>query len=491
MIKRLLIANRGEISLRIQKTCKRLGIETVAVYSDADKDAPFVKAADFSFYLGESEPSKSYLVIPNILKAIKETGADSVHPGYGFLSEKAEFARELSKAGISFLGPKPETVDLMGDKIRSRAAMEKARVPVVPGYEGDSQEHSVLLKEAERIGFPVMIKASAGGGGKGMKRVFSKEEFLPALESAQREAGNAFGDARVFLEKYIINPRHIEVQVFGDSSGKVIHLFERECSIQRRHQKVVEESPAPNLPSELKQKICDVAVKAASSIGYIGAGTVEFILGEDGAFYFLEMNTRLQVEHPVTESVTGFDLVEWQIRIAEGVSIEKLTEGKSPSQSGHAIEVRLYAEDPENEFLPSIGKIELARFPEVQNLRVDSGVVTGSEVSLYYDPMLAKVIGIGKTREEARKNLIAGLEDTIVFGPITNLNYLKAILEHSEFVNGNTNTHFLEKHKIVWEESGEEKEALMRTASFLANRTVKTSSVWEAVGPNGVWGEIS
>ncbi|TGL64114.1 acetyl-CoA carboxylase biotin carboxylase subunit [Leptospira sarikeiensis] len=491
MIKKILIANRGEISLRIQKTCRKLGIQTVAVYSDADKDSPFVKEADFSYYLGPPEPSRSYLVIPNILKAISETGADAVHPGYGFLSEKAEFARELSKAGISFLGPKPETVDLMGDKIRSRAAMEKAGVPVVPGYEGDSQEPNVLLKEAEKIGFPVMIKASAGGGGKGMKRVFSKEEFLPSLESAQREAGNAFGDSRVFLEKYIINPRHIEVQVFGDTSGNVIHLFERECSIQRRHQKVVEESPAPNLSPEIKKKICDVAVKAASSIGYIGAGTVEFILGEDGAFYFLEMNTRLQVEHPVTESVTGFDLVEWQIRIAEGVSLEKLTGGKSPSQSGHAIEVRLYAEDPENEFLPSIGKIELAKFPEIQNIRVDSGVVTGSEVSLYYDPMLAKLIGIGKNRDEARKNLISGLEETIIFGPTTNLNYLKAILEHSEFINGNTNTHFLEKHKIEWEESGEEKEALMKTASFLANRTVKASSIWDVVGPQGIWGELS
>ncbi|TGJ99667.1 ATP-grasp domain-containing protein [Leptospira semungkisensis] len=490
MIQKLLIANRGEISLRIQRTCKRLGIKTVAVYSDADKDAPFVKNADESYHIGGSEPSKSYLAIPNILKAIQATGADAVHPGYGFLSEKTEFAKALSQAKIAFLGPRPETVDLMGDKIRSRAAMEKAGVPVVPGYEGDSQEPSVLLKEAERIGFPVMIKASAGGGGKGMKRVFSKEEFLPSLESAQREAGNAFGDARVFLEKYIINPRHIEVQVFGDSSGNVIHLFERECSIQRRHQKVVEESPAPNLDPKIKQKICEVAVQAASSIGYLGAGTVEFILGEDGNFYFLEMNTRLQVEHPVTEAVTGFDLVEWQVRIAEGKTLTSLMGGKSLGQTGHAIEVRLYAEDPENEFLPSIGRIELAKFPDLQNLRVDSGVVTGSEVSLYYDPMLAKLIGYGKNREEARKNLIAGLEQTVVFGPITNVNYLKGILEHSEFASGHTNTHFLEKHKIEWEEAGEEKEALAKTASFLVSRTVKSSSVWEAVGPKGLWGEI-
>ncbi len=490
MIRTLLIANRGEISLRIQKTCKKLGIRTVAVYSDADKDSPFVKGADISFYIGEPEPSKSYLSIPKIIQAAKETGADAVHPGYGFLSEKSEFAEALAKEKILFLGPKPETVDLMGDKIRSRAAMEKAKIPVVPGYNGNSQEKSVLLEEAKRIGFPVMIKASAGGGGKGMKRVFSEEEFLPSLESAQREAGNAFGDSRVFLEKYIINPRHIEVQVFGDSQGNIIHLFERECSIQRRHQKVVEESPAPNLAPEIKRKICDVAVQAASSIGYLGAGTVEFILGEDGAFYFLEMNTRLQVEHPVTESVTGFDLVEWQVRIAEGVSISTLLGGKSPEQNGHAIEVRLYAEDPENEFLPSIGNIEMARFPESQNLRVDSGVVTGSEVSLYYDPMLAKLIGIGKNREEARKNLIGGLEETVLFGPVTNLNYLKGILEHPEFAAGRTNTHFLEQYRIEWEQAGEEKEALSKVASLLASRQKKAASVWEAVGQQSLGGSV-
>lgn len=488
MIHTLLIANRGEISLRIQRTCKRLGIKTVAVYSDADKDSPFVKSADSSYYIGESEPSRSYLSIPKILEAVKATGADAVHPGYGFLSEKTEFARALQKEGILFLGPKPETVDLMGDKIRSRIAMEKAGVPVVPGYDGDTQDKNILLSEAKRIGFPVMVKASAGGGGKGMKRVFSEEEFLPALESAQREAGNAFGDSRVFLEKYIINPRHIEVQVFGDSKGNTIHLFERECSIQRRHQKVVEESPAPNLSPEIKKRICEVAVKAASSIGYLGAGTVEFILGEDGSFYFLEMNTRLQVEHPVTESVTGYDLVEWQIRIAENKTLTELTGGKSPEQKGHSIEVRLYAEDPENEFLPSIGKIELARFPEDVGIRVDSGVVSGSEVSLYYDPMLAKLIGIGKDRAEALKNLVSALEETVIFGPITNLNYLKGILEHPEFIKGKTDTHFLERHKIEWEAPGEEKEALAKAASFLASRQVKATSVWDVLGAESLWG---
>lgn len=488
MIRSLLIANRGEISLRIQRTCKRLGIKTIAVFSEADKDAPFVKSADVSFSIGEPEPSKSYLVISKIIEAAKATGADAVHPGYGFLSEKSEFAEALAKEGILFIGPRPETVDLMGDKIRSRAAMEKAGVPVVPGYDGESQDKNILLKEAKRIGFPVMVKASAGGGGKGMKRVFSEEEFLPALESAQREAGNAFGDSRVFLEKYIINPRHIEVQVFGDSKGDIVHLFERECSIQRRHQKVVEESPAPNLSPEIKKRICEVAVKAAASIGYLGAGTVEFILGEDGSFYFLEMNTRLQVEHPVTESVTGFDLVEWQIRIAENILLKELTGGKPPAQKGHAIEVRLYAEDPENEFLPSIGTIELVKFPEGSNLRADFGVVTGSEVSLYYDPMLAKLIGIGKDREEARKNLVSGLENTVVFGPVTNLNYLKGILEHSEFIKGNTDTHFLEKYAIEWGKSGEEKEALTKAASLLASLRIKASSVWEAVGPFDLWG---
>lgn len=487
MIRTLLIANRGEISLRIQRTCKRLGIRTVAVYSDADRNSPFVKNADLSYYIGESEPSKSYLSIPSILKAVRETGTDAVHPGYGFLSEKTEFAQALAAAGILFLGPRPESVDLMGDKIRSREAMIAAGVPVVPGTDGNTQDPKTLLNEAKKIGFPVMIKASAGGGGKGMKRVYSEEEFLSSLESAQREASNAFGDSRVFLEKYVSNPRHIEVQVFGDSKGKVIHLFERECSIQRRHQKVIEESPAPNLDPKLREEICAVAVKAASSIGYLGAGTVEFILGEDGAFYFLEMNTRLQVEHPVTEIVTGIDLVEWQIRIAEGKTLVELLAGSSVKQSGHAVEARLYAEDPENEFLPSIGKIEYASFPEIQNVRVDSGVETGSEVSLYYDPMLAKVIGSGKTREEARKNLIQALENTVVFGPITNASYLKGILSHPEFAKGNTNTHFLERHQISVGGEGEEKDALAKVASLLFGRRKKAPSIWEAIGTKDLW----
>ncbi|TGK13107.1 ATP-grasp domain-containing protein [Leptospira fletcheri] len=487
MIHTLLIANRGEISLRIQRTCKRLGIRTVAVYSDADRNSPFVKNADLSYYLGESEPSKSYLSVPSVLKAVRETGADAVHPGYGFLSEKTEFAQALAQAGILFLGPRPESVDLMGDKIRSREAMIAAGVPVVPGTDGNTQDSKILLNEAKKIGFPVMIKASAGGGGKGMKRVYSEEEFLSSLESAQREASNAFGDSRVFLEKYVSNPRHIEVQVFGDSKGKVIHLFERECSIQRRHQKVIEESPAPNLDPKLKEEICAVAVKAASSIGYLGAGTVEFILGEDGAFYFLEMNTRLQVEHPVTEIVTGIDLVEWQIRIAEGKTLGELLAGSAVKQSGHAIEARLYAEDPENEFLPSIGKIEYASFPEIQNVRVDSGVETGSEVSLYYDPMLAKIIGNGKTREEARKNLIQALENTVVFGPTTNASYLKGILAHPEFTKGNTNTHFLERHQISVGGEGEEKDALAKVASLLLGRRKKASSIWDAIGPKDLW----
>ncbi|PJZ68080.1 biotin carboxylase [Leptospira perolatii] len=487
MIRRLLIANRGEISLRIQKTCKRLGIQTVAVFSEADAGAPFVKSADISYCIGQAEPSKSYLSIPAILRAIQETGADAVHPGYGFLSEKTEFANALEKAGIRFLGPRSENVDLMGDKIRSREAMIKAGVPVVPGTDGTSQDEKVLLQEAKKIGFPVMIKASAGGGGKGMKRVFSEGEFSHSLESAKREAQNAFGDNRVFLEKYITHPRHIEVQVFGDTKGKVVHLFERECSIQRRHQKVIEESPAPNLKKEVRDKICQVAVQAASSIGYLGAGTVEFILGADDNFYFLEMNTRLQVEHPVTELVTGLDLVEWQIRIAEGKSIEELLGGRTLSQNGNAIEARVYAEDPENEFLPSIGKIEFASFPEMQNVRVDYGVSSGSEVSLYYDPMLAKVIGFGKDREDARKNLVSALESTIVFGPTTNLPYLKGILTHPVFISGKTDTHFLEQNVISLGDRAEETEAFAKLASLLAARKKKANNIWDAIGPMDLW----
>lgn len=469
------------------RTCKRLGIKTVVVYSDADRDSPHVKLANESVYVGEPSPASSYLKISNILEAVKKTKAEAVHPGYGFLSEKSEFAKALQKENVLFLGPSPESMELMGDKINSRIKMEASGVPVVPGYNGQDQNPNVLQKEAERIGYPLMIKATAGGGGKGMKRVYGSEEFLTSLESAQREAQKAFGDGTVFLEKYIETPRHIEVQVFGDKHGNVMHLFERECSIQRRHQKVIEESPAPNLPSAMRDEICQVAVKAAQSIGYVGAGTVEFILGKDGKFYFLEMNTRLQVEHPVTEYITGQDLVEWQIRVAEGKKLSELTGGKTIAQNGHAIEARIYAEDPENNFLPSTGILEYIEFPNRDFLRVDTGVETGSEITVYYDPMIAKMISWGKNREECVTRLKESIDSTVIFGPVTNTFFLSGILSHEEFEKGHIHTHFLEEQTILF---APEREAQADAFSFAAaalSEKKRSRGIWEAVGPGGFW----
>lgn len=465
------------------RTCKRLGIKTVAVYSDADRDSPHVKLANESVYVGEPSPASSYLNISNILEAIRKTKAEAVHPGYGFLSEKSEFAKALQKENVLFLGPTPESMELMGDKINSRIKMEASGVPVVPGYNGQDQNPNVLQREAEKIGYPLMIKATAGGGGKGMKRVYKPEEFLTSLESAQREAQKAFGDGTVFLEKYIEMPRHVEVQVFGDKHGNVMHLFERECSIQRRHQKVIEESPAPNLPAELRDEICQVAVKAARSIDYVGAGTVEFILGKDGKFYFLEMNTRLQVEHPVTEYTTGQDLVEWQIRVAEGKKLSDLTGGKEITRNGHAIEARIYAEDPENSFLPSTGILEYLEFPDREFLRVE----TGSEITVYYDPMIAKMISWGKTREECAARLKESIDSTVIFGPVTNTFFLSGILSHEEFKKGRIHTHFLEEQTILFVPEREiQADAFSFAASALSEKK-RSQGIWEAVGPGGFW----
>ncbi|MDZ4725384.1 MAG: acetyl-CoA carboxylase biotin carboxylase subunit [Leptospira sp.] len=437
-IQKILIANRGEIAVRVIRTAKRLGIKTVAVYSEADKDSLYVKLADEAMFIGPPEPKLSYLNQDTLLQVILETGADAVHPGYGFLSENAEFAEKLLARGIKFLGPKPESIRAMGDKIGSRLLVAKFNVPIVPGYEGEDQSIERFKKEAEKIGFPIMAKASAGGGGKGMRRVESMDELEANILSAKREALSSFGDDRILLEKYITNPRHVEFQIFGDNHGNVIHIHERDCSLQRRHQKVVEESPAPNFPPELKKQMAAAAVQAAKSVSYEGAGTVEFILGESGEFYFLEMNTRLQVEHPVTEMTTGLDLVELQIRIAEGAKLPE-----TPIQKGHAIEVRVYAEDPTNQFLPSIGKIHALFFPEGEGVRIDSGVVSGSEISIYYDPMIAKMIVWSETRESAINKMIEVLDETIVFGPITNISFLKSLINMQGFRQGKVSTHFI------------------------------------------------
>lgn len=444
-IQKILIANRGEIAVRVIRTAKKMGIKTVAVFSDPDAHSLFVQSADEAFSLGGTDARSSYLDVEKVVKACLTTGADAVHPGYGFLSENTDFASQLEKHGIRFIGPKPHSIEAMGDKIGSRLLVAKSGVPVVPGYEGASQEISVFKKEAEKIGYPIMAKASAGGGGKGMRRINSPEELEAGILSAKREALSAFGDDRILLEKYITNPRHVEFQIFGDTKGNIIHLHERDCSLQRRHQKVVEETPAPRYPSDLKTKMSEAAVMAAKSVQYEGAGTVEFILGESGEFYFLEMNTRLQVEHPVTEMTTGLDLVEWQIRVCQGEALPQL---QTPTQKGHAMEVRIYAEDPKEGFLPSIGRIHHLSFPTRDYLRIDSGVVSGSEITMFYDPMIAKMIVWGEDRITAIRRLVECLSETIVFGPKTNLQFLQKLVSAKEFAEGKVSTHFIADNEV-------------------------------------------
>ncbi len=440
--RRILIANRGEIALRVLRTCRRLGIEAVVAHSSADRDTPAVRQADLAVELGPPEAQRSYLNIPAIVAACERTGVDAVHPGYGFLSENAEFAAALAAAGIAFIGPSPDVIRRMGDKIQARRLMAESGVPVVPGYDGDDQSEERLASEAKRIGMPVMIKASAGGGGRGMRLVENESDLLESIRSARREAQSAFGSDRLLVEKFVAAPRHIEVQVFGDSHGNVRHLFERECSIQRRHQKVLEESPSPALDETRRNAILEAARKAAQAVGYTNAGTVEFIYSDrDGSFYFLEMNTRLQVEHPVTEMVSGLDLVEEQIRVAEG---HRLSFADTPPQGrGHAIEVRLYAEDPTRGFLPAAGHIAKLEWPNLPGVRVDAGFETGDAISLYYDPMTAKVIAHAPTRLEAIEALDVALARTVFFGPPNNLLFLRAVLADPTFRSGSFTTGFI------------------------------------------------
>ncbi len=449
-IKKILIANRGEIACRVMKTCQRLGIATVAVYSEADAGALHVEMADEAVLIGPAPARESYLDIKKILAAAKETGADAIHPGYGFLSENAEFAEAVSKAGLIFIGPPPGAIRAMGGKSESKALMEKAKVPLVPGYHGDKQDEKFLKSEAEKIGYPVLIKASAGGGGKGMREVWDAKEFSEALAGAQREAKSSFGNEKVLIEKYLVKPRHVEIQVFADQKGNAVYLFERDCSVQRRHQKVLEEAPAPGLSAATREKMGNAAVAAAQAIGYVGAGTVEFLLEAKENFYFMEMNTRLQVEHPVTEMITGLDLVEWQIRVAEG---EKLPLAQEDLQiNGHAFEARLYAEDPSKDFLPGAGQIQFLRYPmESDCVRVDTGVREapfgdGDVISIYYDPMIAKIIAWGKDRDAALRHMQDALDNTYIAGPKTNINFLRALTKNRDFAAGMVSTHFIAEH---------------------------------------------
>jgi propionyl-CoA carboxylase alpha chain len=445
-IQKLLIANRGEIARRVQRTCREMGVATVAVYAEPDRDAPFVREADEAVALGGAAPGESYLRADKILAAARATGADAVHPGYGFLSENAAFAAACGEAGLVFVGPTPDAIAAMGSKLEAKRRMQAAGVPQLPSREiAATASAKELTKLAGELGLPLLVKASAGGGGRGMRIVRSAGELPEAVASAAREAASAFGDGTVYLERYLEGARHVEVQIFGDAHGRVIHLYERECSIQRRHQKIVEESPSPGVSSALRDALCKAAVLAGEAIGYRNAGTVEFLLAPSGEFFFLEVNTRLQVEHPVTELVTGLDLVRLQLEVACGAPLPAQSE--VPAQRGSAIEVRLYAENPEHGFAPQAGRLHRFAFEPVQSVRLDAGVEDGSEVPVHYDPMLAKVIAWGETRAEAAAKLASALARARIHGPRTNRDLLVRILRHDAFLSGRIDTHFLERHR--------------------------------------------
>jgi geranyl-CoA carboxylase alpha subunit len=450
---KVLVANRGEIAWRVMRTARAMGYRTVAVYSDADREAPQVAYADEAVRIGPPPVGESYLSIERILEAAHASGADAVHPGYGFLSENEAFATACEKAGVIFIGPPAAAIAAMGNKAAAKRRMIEAGVPCVPGYQGADQSDGNLEAEARRIGLPVMVKAAAGGGGRGMRLVEDESDLLEAIRTARTEAESAFGSGELILEKAVVDARHVEIQVFADAHGNVIHLGERDCSVQRRHQKVIEEAPSPAVDPALRDRMGAAAVAAARTIGYRGAGTVEFLLGADGAFYFLEMNTRLQVEHPVTEAITGLDLVEWQLRVARGERLPLRQD--QVTFDGHAIEVRLYAEDAYAGFLPQTGRIDVWRPATGPGVRIDHGMKDGLAISPYYDPMIAKVITHGATREEARVRLMRALAETVVLGPTTNRHFLIRLLEHPDFAAGEATTSFLVKHQFPAPEIGE------------------------------------
>lgn len=448
MFEKVLIANRGEIAVRIIKACQEMGIKTVAVYSDVDKKALHVQLADEGINLGDPTPIESYLNISKIIKSAQDVGADAIHPGYGFLAENPDFAQACKSKGIKFIGPSPDVISLMGDKIAAKKTMEQAGVPVIPGYHGAKQDNASLVNEGKKIGFPLLVKAAAGGGGKGMRIVHSEDVLEESIESAKRESKSSFGNDTVFLEKYIDKPRHIEFQILADEHGNTIHLFERECSIQRRHQKIIEETPSPVMTPKLREEMGNAAVKAAKTAGYYNAGTVEFMIDGDLNFYFMEMNTRLQVEHPITEMTTGIDLAKWQLKIANGMKLTLKQEDLI--QRGHAIECRIYAENPSNGFLPSIGTLERVEAPTGPNVRDDTGIYAGMEVTPYYDPMLSKLVVSSENREESINKMIWALSRYVVLGVTTNIPFLQKVLSHKEFKAGNITTHFIDNYFKDW-----------------------------------------
>ncbi len=489
MLDSLLIANRGEIACRIIATCRRLGVRTVAVHSDADRDARHVRLADEAVRIGPAPARESYLRIEALLDAAVRTKAAAIHPGYGFLSERAPFARAVQAAGLVWVGPPPEAIEAMGGKDVAKQLMRKAGVPVVPGYDDEDQAEERIAAEALAIGFPVLLKAAAGGGGKGMRIVEGAEELAEALAAARREALNAFGDERMIVEKYLRRPRHVELQVFADGHGNAVHLFERDCSLQRRHQKIVEEAPAPRLSAATRAAMGEAGVAAARAVGYVNAGTIEFLLDADGSFYFIEMNTRLQVEHPVTEMITGLDLVEWQLRVASGEPLPLRQE--EIAASGHAFEARIYAEDPARGYLPSAGRLERLRFPQpAPDLRVEAGVDEGDEVTPFYDPMIAKLVVHGPDRAAALRRLERALDACLIAGPSTNLAFLRAVIGTPPFRAGAVDTGWLDREgaaSLVEPEPGDADlvlaalalaEALAGQARQRAERSADRTSPW-------------
>ena len=486
-MKKLLIANRGEIALRIMRSAKEMGIATVAVYSEADRNALHVRYADEAICIGPAASNQSYLVIEKIIDACKQTGAEAIHPGYGFLSENAAFAREVEKAGLVLVGPSPEAMEMMGNKLSAKAAALKYNIPMVPGTEEAISDIEEAKNRAIEVGFPILIKAAAGGGGKGMRIVERAADFEEQMHLAVSEATSAFGDGAVFIERYVGSPRHIEIQVLGDNHGNIVHLFERDCSVQRRHQKVIEEAPSSVLTPEIREKMGKCAVDVARSCNYTGAGTVEFILDENLDFFFLEMNTRLQVEHPVTELITGLDLVKEQIKIARG---EKLSfTQKDIVMKGHAIELRVYAEDPATNFLPDIGTLETYRLPQGPGIRVDDGFEEGMEIPIYYDPMIAKLIAYGENRAQAIERMIRAIDECQITGIETTLGFGKFVMQHEAFTSGNFDTHFVKNYfkpsNLLHENEQEASIAALLAAKLMqkqtqqfntVNQTAKTSS---------------
>ncbi|MES2627967.1 MAG: acetyl-CoA carboxylase biotin carboxylase subunit [Bacteroidota bacterium] len=488
-MKKILVANRGEIALRVMRSAKEMGIKTVAVFSEADRNAPFVRYADEAVCIGPPASNQSYLRGEKILQVCKDLNVDGIHPGYGFLSENAEFAREVRNSGITFIGPSPEAMDMMGDKISAKQAAKKFEVPLVPGLDEAITDVEAAKKVAAQIGFPVLIKASAGGGGKGMRIVENEGEFQEQMNRAVSEAISAFGDGAVFIERYVGSPRHIEIQILADTHGSILYLFERECSIQRRHQKVIEEAPSSVLTPEIRKAMGEAAVRVARACDYVGAGTVEFLLDENKDFFFLEMNTRLQVEHPVTEMISGIDLVKEQIKIARG---EKLSFTQDDLKiNGHALEIRVYAEDPKNNFLPDIGTLKTYRQPSGLGIRVDDGFEEGMDIPIYYDPMIAKLIAHGKDREEAISRMVRAITDYRIFGIETTLDFCKWAIQHEAFVSGNFDTNFVKLYftpEVLKNEKPDEAEVAAMLAAMLLQESkpvaydtteVKTESRWK------------